>query len=425
MNILYLKFLKKYKQFEEGTTLNFSSDNEQFETSVFSVVTGKNGSGKTQATSVIAQTFHNIERYHDRIGFNIELTYRIRVGENFETVTLQASNRKVHMSVKGRFEKKRILDRQYLYRASKSKVDRLESKKSVIAWQEAKDYLPLSVVISIFSMHGEWPRPRPNNYQGFELVNTYLTSSVYGQNHYDLPSVTKGIGRFLEFYYSQPEVLKPLLKLLDIEFNQRVKIKEWHLTNKRWVNVSESLYRKYVDGSQVNELYLNDLEFIRFGHKITLENMSSGEKMLLIRILSILSDIEQDSLVFLEEPELHLDPIWSRQLISIFQTLFAHYKSHFIITTHDPFLINSIPPQNLTFLENGKVKELDFNPYLMESEVLFQKMYPDKLRFNQVEQNVLNAISAMEDKGELEKYISNLGDSVFRLIGLHKLKTLK
>lgn len=425
MRILKLTFLKDYKQFSEGTQISFS-DNLADNFSTYSFLAGKNGSGKTTAMSIIAQLFHNIERYHNRIGANIELLYSIRVENNPEIVTIKLLNDKVFVSVKDKFENKFLRDNQaYLRQNYRNYIRRKVKQKDVLSFNLFRKYLPSSITASVFSIHGEWPNLRPPNYTGLETINVYDISSIYGYNHYDLPSITPGISRFLELFYNKTDKLNILLKQLDLEFSGRIKINRLGTQNKRWINITPDNYQKYIKESENEDVYFNDIEFIRFDKKVCLDNMSSGEKMLMIRLLSILSSIQPNGLVFIEEPELHLDQIWKRQLISFFKTLFSEFNAHFIISTHSPTLINTVPKEQIVFLENGKVKKITFNTFLIDDEVLFQEMYSSEFKFNSIEQEVLDKISSFRKSSELSEFIETLGDSFFRLLALKKLKTLK
>lgn len=70
--------------------------------------------------------------------------------------------------------------------------------------------------------------------------------------------------------------------------------------------------------------------------------MSSGEKMFIIRILSILSEIEDNSIIIIEEPELHLNPSWTKQIVTMLHHFFNTYNVHFIISTHNYSFINTV-----------------------------------------------------------------------------------
>lgn len=67
---------------------------------------------------------------------------------------------------------------------------------------------------------------------------------------------------------------------------------------------------------------------------ITLEQLSAGEKQILLILLKVFLLDEQDSIVFLDEPELAMHIRWQRQLIDKLRVL--NPQAQLIITTHSP-----------------------------------------------------------------------------------------
>jgi ABC-type multidrug transport system ATPase subunit len=122
-----------------------------------------------------------------------------------------------------------------------------------------------------------------------------------------------------------------------------------------WLAFSPALVEREVRG----EVWLNDLELRRHdGGGITLQTMSSGQKFLLARLLSLLGAIEEHSIVILEEPEMHLDPGWSRQVISLLVSFFRGYAAHLFIATHSFSLLNSVPAPWILLADAGRFSKL-------------------------------------------------------------------
>ncbi len=78
-----------------------------------------------------------------------------------------------------------------------------------------------------------------------------------------------------------------------------------------------------------------------------LSQASSGELSILFTMSSIAGEIENGSLVLIDEPELSLHPEWQLNFLSLLTDIFSNYTNcHFIIATHSPNIISSIPGNN-------------------------------------------------------------------------------
>ncbi|MGF1806467.1 ATP-binding protein, partial [Aliivibrio sifiae] len=85
--------------------------------------------------------------------------------------------------------------------------------------------------------------------------------------------------------------------------------------------------------------------------RLTLNDASSGERSLLLLICSIASQITNDSLILIDEPEISLHPEWQETFIDLLHNAFSHYKRcHFIIATHSPLIISNLPESSCYIL---------------------------------------------------------------------------
>ncbi|MGM0881393.1 MAG: AAA family ATPase [Bacillota bacterium] len=91
------------------------------------------------------------------------------------------------------------------------------------------------------------------------------------------------------------------------------------------------------------------------------ELASSGEKQFLFTMINILSKIEHDSIVLIDEPEISLHPNWQINYINYLKNIFSKYKScHFIIATHSHFMVSDLEPSSSSIvslkMQNNFVK---------------------------------------------------------------------
>lgn len=425
MRLKQIKINKDYLIFKKDEVFNFNLNNQNDINQKFNVIIGSNGSGKTLLMSMITNFFHNIDRYHFNVKFDIEITYEIPYLKSSKEVVLKSENSKFFISVNDEFKDTRIIPRFTLKERRFSEIEgKLFDKNNETHFLFIRSYLPLSIVLSIFSIHGEYPNNRPKHYLGEKNLKVFDVSQLYGNNHFGLPTITRGITRFLKLMFdSENQLFKHTIEGLGFVFNNRVEI---YVDGENiWVDVNKANYYKLVEFSEGAEGYLNDLEFLRNGKIINFSNMSTGEKMLIYRILSILSEIENNSLVIVEEPEMHLDFSWNRQLISLFDSALKEYNAHIIFVTHNPYLINSLNQNQILFLKNGVQDKIQTSTFQLTIEELFIEMFGEKFALNSIEIDVMEKINSANDLHTIKEIYASLGNSIYKYLAFQKIQKLK
>lgn len=92
------------------------------------------------------------------------------------------------------------------------------------------------------------------------------------------------------------------------------------------------------------------------GKEFDINQLSSGEKQLFLRTLSIKMLEPENSIILIDEPELSLHPKWQQQIIEIYEKIGKN--NQLIIATHSPHILGSVSRENIFLLsknENGKV----------------------------------------------------------------------
>jgi len=76
-----------------------------------------------------------------------------------------------------------------------------------------------------------------------------------------------------------------------------------------------------------------------------LKRASSGQLGMATALLSLASEIQDGSLVLIDEPEISLHPEWQVKYIGLLLDTFEAYEGcHFVIATHSPLVISELPP---------------------------------------------------------------------------------
>jgi hypothetical protein len=151
-----------------------------------------------------------------------------------------------------------------------------------------------------------------------------------------------------------------------------------------------------------------------------------------LRITSEMTDWPQagpSGFVFIDEVDAHMHPKWQTEVLPLF---LRHFPSiTFIITTHSPFVVQSLPRSTscVIRLPDGEVFDTDFEAWRIEdiSESVFQtsgnwvKGFADKLRrLTELCKNPAEAHSALELFNEMKSRNSSpLNSACDRIAAIH------
>lgn len=115
---------------------------------------------------------------------------------------------------------------------------------------------------------------------------------------------------------------------------------------------------------------------------ILFSDMSHGEKQVLSTFLKISENIENNSLILIDEPELGLHPIWQQQYITKLKSLFNMYSGiHIIIATHSHFFVADLEESTSSLFkidnlkERSQLKEITFNTFGWSAESILLDVF--------------------------------------------------
>ncbi|MBF0508566.1 MAG: AAA family ATPase [Deltaproteobacteria bacterium] len=111
-------------------------------------------------------------------------------------------------------------------------------------------------------------------------------------------------------------------------------------------------------GAARNELNDLDIRFNTNGYEFGYEGLSSGEQMVLLFLIKMVTEHINKSIVLIDELELHHHPVWQRKLLNILPKI--GIENQFIFTTHSPYLRDVMPQEaviDLGDLETGHQNE--------------------------------------------------------------------
>ena len=188
------------------------------------------------------------------------------------------------------------------------------------------------------------------------LYNKVITISF---SIFDTFSVPKGNARFNYTYLGLPKEGKDKLDTLRSELRRHLDSINKKSRSDFWYRfLSEIMDKGTLEGLAKNTDWL--AEIIVDNVMERLENLSSGENLLMYIFSSLLDEIKPHTLVMFDEPEMHLHPNAISKLIHYLYKLLKEYNSFCILATHSPLVIREIPADNVKiFRRNGDYLEVE------------------------------------------------------------------
>ena len=146
-----------------------------------------------------------------------------------------------------------------------------------------------------------------------------------------------------------------------------------HKRLKRFTNAFKYIMKDLKFSEVINEKGSKEVLFERDKMKIKIDDLSTGEKQIVIRagyLLRYLDSIK-DSLIIIDEPELSLHPEWQKKIIDFYKKLFIDENgiqtSQIFVATHSPFIIHNSSRYNDKIIvlkrESGDIKVEDEPKY--------------------------------------------------------------
>lgn len=152
--------------------------------------------------------------------------------------------------------------------------------------------------------------------------------------------------------------------------------------------------------------------FVKGDEKFDINNLSSGEKQIFLRILSLKMLEINNSIILIDEPETSLHPVWQQKIIKLYEKIGK--SNQIILATQSPFIIGGVKSENIIVFLRDKNSSLkikqgnEFNEVYGQpvERVLQDIMETENMRTPEIE-NKLSLLRKLvnEDKYETEEYL--------------------
>lgn len=207
---------------------------------------------------------------------------------------------------------------------------------------------------------------------GLESVLFVLKKPVWARSKTEALDFWKAKGVVREFL---DELLEASMAPIVHEDTVREDFRRSHKQEQLYLYISnqeklEKIASKYLTNAEffksLESTYISDLiQEVRVKVKkenvhgdITFKELSEGEQQLLTVIGLLRFTKEEESLILLDEPDTHLNPLWKWKYMNLLEEYSGKEEtSQILMTTHDPLVIGGLTKQEIRIFQS--VKKLD------------------------------------------------------------------
>lgn len=446
--------LIKYKHKEKY--FHFSNSDRQPEQNIFTVIVGKNGTGKSRLMKSVIESLIGKSNKNGVLGQRTTSEASLQEN-NRNNIELDKEPQKIIAVSTSPFDKFPLdiyghLDNKYTYLGLRD----LRSRDLGMAYM-ANIYISLlksivnepgrtSKIFEVLGFLGYSPRIEARFHLEFSIRSVkeafvssnpveYFIEHILSDNSHPIHrSRTRGfldddrnidiskVERFIDVYKKiEPSIMKPKVEII-LEENGIF------FPGNNILSLDDLFFLAEIGVARLREITLEKID----GQSFRIGDASSGEQSVVMSILGIASQICDGSLICIDEPEVCLHPEWQEKYIDILINTFKSFKGcHFLIATHSPLMVSRLKNINcyLMKMESGEItnasevndRSVDFqlvntfgtpgfkNEYLTRELISILSMFGQQGKLDELTQEKLRFLLSLKEQ------ISEL-DPVFKLM---------
>lgn len=412
-----INFHNRIFEFVKNDELNYGEN-------IFTIVVGKNGTGKsTLLSSIVSELLDN---YNDRLFNDFELGFTKHSYNNLVVDRKPNNIIAVSSSPFDKFPLTRkfndIENYAYLglrdlssYNFGLSYMSKIISSLIESIYQSPTNWFNLAEVLDYLGYREEISAKFSFNINKNtidEFIRNNFSPEEFFQNTKNL---TRTLNRrffqneFGDIEYSKLDYLRNILiSILHDDYDYRSNRIVILDINHNGINIQSSEIRLqneeiiFLINSGVLRLRDIGLKRINRNSIFSIKDSSSGEQSVILSILGIASRITDNSIICIDEPEVCLHPEWQEKYIQILINTFRKFRDcHFVIATHSPQIISKLTPNNCFVISMEFAEVNNANQYIN----------------NSIDYQLANLFKTPGFKNE---YLTRIAYTVFSKVGKYK-----
>lgn len=296
------------------------------------VVVGKNGTGKTKMLSSLASYLSGRSKLNNELEVDVrpEFSRYIAISysafDNFEKPFMENYNKRGI-----------VQERQYIIDAIKRQQNKCQRRHEVDC-----DFNTLFLYFSeLLNKIDEFEKTE--NFTGyFERLLDGVEAQEYDMFEDQVGSYVY-CGLLHENRLISEEEMYMKLKENLVEINRMQRLDVW-----------KSIMRSIFDGTEdLIRAFPNELLYKGDINKDGFTALSSGQKIISHIFTQVVASITEDSLLLIDEPEIHLHPNAISSFMRMLNQLLEKFNSFAIISTHSPIVLQEIPAKYVRVFDNN------------------------------------------------------------------------
>lgn len=147
-------------------------------------------------------------------------------------------------------------------------------------------------------------------------------------------------------------------------------------------NSDDTRVQYNLDTNEIDVIYTNmhgervriPVNQLSDGYKCTLSLIADIAYRMAVLNLQLLGNVleETPGVVLIDEMDLHLHPVWQQKILKDLMTIFP--KVQFIVSTHAPAVINSVPSESLIMLKDKQVYGASNETYGKDANTILREV---------------------------------------------------
>ena len=317
---------------------------QDFELPDFVVLTGKNGSGKSHLMELM--TRRNDCSVVDDVGKQLQRIKYIRFGElnpkideKCEYLSFTSNQKQAWHKVKNKIDEYQNFKQNHNYSIDQYFSIGGDRRAVLEKWVELADGDVNSITEEWFNEHYKIPSNEILTSQMasiFKLYHTHLFDNDYRK-------------------YLNEKRGKSYPVLTDEEFEKEYGPKPWELINGMLLRAGLTYQVNHPEDSSRELDFILHLTDVNSGTEIQVNDLSTGEKVLMSLALSIYNTKEvtaRPDILMLDEPDAALHPEYSKVLMdSVVESIVKEAGVKVIISTHSPMTVALAPEESIFLMD--------------------------------------------------------------------------